>query len=308
MTRFSVIIPVYNGSNYLAEAIESALAQRYNDVEIIIVNDGSNDEGKTKNIALSYGDTISYYEKDNGGVSSALNFGIKKMTGDYFIWLSHDDILPSDRVENDIQCIELNPEAKVIFSNYRIIAGDGKFIGNMTYKSDIETVYDLFSSGFVHMCSVTIKKDCFEKVGVFDERNKMVQDVQISLALIKKFKFYLNKSFGLYTREHPDRGTWKNKSDWKNYARMTGKYIYKNFAIDDFFPEIDKKNKSELGSAYEWLGDRLRNFYSFNEANHYYKKSLSEKLSITVFIKTILGAERIQAFKEMFESGNHICF
>ena len=88
----SIVIPVYNGSNFVREAIDSALAQTYDNVEIIVVNDGSTDEGKTREIALSYGDKIRYFEKPNGGVSSALNMGISNMQGQYFSWLSHDDM------------------------------------------------------------------------------------------------------------------------------------------------------------------------------------------------------------------------
>ena len=76
--KVSIIIPVYNGSNYLANAIDSALAQTYKNIEVIVVNDGSKDEGATERIALSYGDRIHYYAKSNGGVSSALNFGIPR--------------------------------------------------------------------------------------------------------------------------------------------------------------------------------------------------------------------------------------
>ena len=72
----SIVIPVYNGANYLREAIDSALAQTYSNVEIIVVNDGSDDGGATRDIALSYGDKIRYFAKDNGGVSTALNVGI----------------------------------------------------------------------------------------------------------------------------------------------------------------------------------------------------------------------------------------
>ena len=75
----SIIIPVYNGSDYLKEAIESALAQTYSNIEILVVNDGSCDDGKTEEIALSYKDRIRYITKPNGGVSSALNLGIAQM-------------------------------------------------------------------------------------------------------------------------------------------------------------------------------------------------------------------------------------
>ncbi|MDD1681509.1 MAG: glycosyltransferase, partial [Methanoregula sp.] len=71
--KVSIIIPVYNGSNYLREAVDSALAQTYPNTEVIVVNDGSDDEGRTEAVAHSFGGRIRYFSKENGGVSSALN-------------------------------------------------------------------------------------------------------------------------------------------------------------------------------------------------------------------------------------------
>ncbi|MDO5394131.1 MAG: glycosyltransferase family A protein, partial [Mycoplasmatota bacterium] len=104
--KVTLVIPVYNGSNYLKDAIDSALAQTYKNLEILVVNDGSNDEGKTRDIALSYGDKIKYYEKENGGVSTALNLAIKEMTGDYLSWLSHDDMYYPNKIERQIEELE----------------------------------------------------------------------------------------------------------------------------------------------------------------------------------------------------------
>ena len=84
----SIIIPVYNGSDFLRQAVNSALGQTYTNIEVIIVNDGSNDNGKTEEVALSYGKRVRYLCKENGGVASALNFGISQMKGEYFSWLS----------------------------------------------------------------------------------------------------------------------------------------------------------------------------------------------------------------------------
>ena len=92
MPLVSIVIPVYNGSNYLGQAINSALAQTYKNIEILVINDGSTDDGVTERIAKAYGSQIRYYVKENGGVATALNFGIQKMRGEYFSWLSHDDM------------------------------------------------------------------------------------------------------------------------------------------------------------------------------------------------------------------------
>ena len=71
----TIVIPVYNGSNYVVQAIESALSQTYKRIEIIVVNDGSIDDTEEK--IKPYLDRILYFKKDNGGVSTVLNFAIK---------------------------------------------------------------------------------------------------------------------------------------------------------------------------------------------------------------------------------------
>src|ERR1700685_403617 len=97
--RVSVAMPVYNGAQYLARAIASVIAQDYDNFEIIIVDDGSTD-ADTQKIALAFRDAhaerVKYFRKANGGVASALNTAVAAATGQFFCWLSHDDMYYSD--------------------------------------------------------------------------------------------------------------------------------------------------------------------------------------------------------------------
>src|SRR5215471_2056218 len=119
--KVTIVVPVYNGRDYLREAIESALAQTYQNKEIVVVNDGSLDDGGTASIALSYGKWIRYYWKSNGGVGSALNYAIREMSGEYFSWLSHDDLYVGNKVELEVEAVSRFDIARtIIYSDYSV--------------------------------------------------------------------------------------------------------------------------------------------------------------------------------------------
>lgn len=100
----SVIIPTCNRANYPAESLESDLAQTYRNLEVIVVNDGSTDETKTKLEPFLH--RKSYFEKPNGGKSSALNLGLKHISGD-FVWVfDGDDVALPELVESHIKAIK----------------------------------------------------------------------------------------------------------------------------------------------------------------------------------------------------------
>ncbi len=184
--KVSIIMPAYNASNFIREAIDSALNQIYDNIEIIVVNDGSNDNGKTKKIVQEYKNKVKYYEKENGGVSSALNYGISKMTGDYFAWLSHDDLMEPDHIKNlvDFITIEGNKE-KIPFSLYKLVNEKKKLYFNLTINAQItggdykiSTLKNEFPLlvGEINGGSVLIPKSAFKKVGKFSEDQRITQE------------------------------------------------------------------------------------------------------------------------------------
>src|SRR5206468_12898184 len=115
----------FNGSNYLSQAIDSALAQTYKNIEVVVVNDGSNDGGTTEGIAHSYGERIRYFAKPNGGCSSALNRAVQVSRGSYISWLSHDDLLAPTKIERQVAFLSQQPDpsACIVYGDYSVFTG-----------------------------------------------------------------------------------------------------------------------------------------------------------------------------------------
>jgi len=214
----SIIIPVYNGSNYLRESIDSSLAQTYKNVEVIVVNDGSNDEGATERIAMSYANRIRYFYKANGGVSSALNLGIEMMNGEWFSWLSHDDLYMPDKIKSAIEKVSskgLDVSRTIISCKTGLINADGaaifrpkKFHGGMF--SGKEMFKNLCDENSLGGCSLLIPKASLEEIGGFNIEHRFIQDwvCWLTLALHGNF-FYLYEEDLVKSRVHGNQDTIK---------------------------------------------------------------------------------------------------
>jgi glycosyltransferase involved in cell wall biosynthesis len=116
--KVSIVIPVYNAAKYIDECVQSALDQTYEDVEVIAVDDGSKDDSLQK--LKKYSEKIKVISKENGGTPTALNAGIKVMSGEWFKWISADDVLEKNAIEVLINGAEtLGEESKscILYSN-----------------------------------------------------------------------------------------------------------------------------------------------------------------------------------------------
>ena len=207
--KVTIVIPVYNGSNYMKDAIDSALAQTYKNLEIIVVNDGSKDD--TDKIALSYGDKIKYLKKENGGVSTALNLALKNMTGEYFSWLSHDDYYYPEKIEKQIEFLNKQKDKNIIiYNNFRQMDASGKdfkndFILNheeLNQKSQYALLH-----GHINGITLLIPKKAFDEFGKFDESLRCTQDYDMWLRMSKKYKFVHMEDILTKTRIHENQDT-----------------------------------------------------------------------------------------------------
>jgi glycosyltransferase involved in cell wall biosynthesis len=203
---------VYNGANYLAEAVDSALAQTYNNIEIIVINDGSNDGGETERIAKSYGTKIKYYAKDNGGVASALNLGVEKMTGSYFSWLSHDDKYLPGKIEKQIDFLSTLKGDKrriVLYSDYELIDPNGKLIERRVQDHKMlenSPIYGLLR-GIVNGITMLIPREVFVTHGDFNVALQCTQDYDMWFRIFDDYKFTHQQEILSQTRIHPNQDT-----------------------------------------------------------------------------------------------------
>jgi glycosyltransferase involved in cell wall biosynthesis len=248
--KVSIIIPVYNGGNYLSEAIDSALAQTYPAIEIIVVDDGSTDDGETRRIAERYGDKVRYIHQPNAGCGGALNTGIGHMSGDYFSWLSHDDVYLPDKIARQIDVLaSLEDKETILYSNYDTIDVKSRRLYSVEFdklapqeKLDLP-LYGL-THGFVHGCTLLIARTLFDKHGLFDPSLKATQDYDLWFKMFRgnAVKFMPHRL--VLSRVHPEQGSRK-----LSQALTEGDALWTRF-IEEVTPEEATQME---GSHYRYL-------------------------------------------------------
>lgn len=276
----SIVIPVYNGANYMRQAIDSALAQTYKNTEIIVVNDGSKDN--TEQIALSYGDKIRYFAKENGGQSSALNLGIEKMRGEYFSWLSHDDVYYPNKLEEQVRVLETlpNPSEAFIYSNYEIIDENSKHIRfvNPPQIPSVEFVYRMLVRIPVNGCTVLIHKSMLERVGLFTLDKPHTSDVELFLKLGLITQPYHFPRVLIQSRSHSQQATFRNKKRHYFESNQYGLEALKLVPKDIL---LASSRKSRIDKVYVELAKiwAKKGFYNASCVSiNYYKKNNSQKI------------------------------
>lgn len=203
----SVIIPVFNGANFLRESVESVLAQTYGAIEILVVDDGSTDE--TPAIVRSFKDTVRPFWKPNGGTASALNLALPEARGKYVAWLSHDDLFVPEKTAAQVAQLEQNPEVGFCYSSFAVIDDHGALLRNVDspHYSRARAVRELLVANYIHGCTTMVRKDLYCAVGRFREDLRYVQDLDMWFRLLVFTDAIRHPGYLVKGRVHPDRGS-----------------------------------------------------------------------------------------------------
>ena len=190
MPKVSVIIPTYNRSKLVKEAVESVLAQSYTDFEILVIDDGSTDD--TRSVIEQIPDSrIRYYYKENSGCSGARNFGLVRAKGEYIAYLDSDDLWPENYLETVLKAFAENNDYGAVYGRAICIRpnGEKKEFGSSKRNVSGWITKSYFSYKPFLIPSVTCFRSHVWKDVFWDEKMKRISDYDVFLRISTKTKF-----------------------------------------------------------------------------------------------------------------------
>ncbi len=251
---FTIVIPTYNQAGYLGFALDSVLNQTIPFWEAIIVNDGSTDN--TKEVIdkyLSLDKRFRVYHKENGGVASALNVGIKNARGEWICWLSSDDLFEPDKLFVHAEEIKKYPQIKFFYSHYYYFNDITKEkthpgLWQSIPKSEFQVTKFLLGN-YVHGNSIALHKSVFEKVGLFDISLRQAQDFDMWLRISAKFvSHYINRRTCV-TRFHPGQDTNAFPDGmYFDSARACINFLNRH-KFEELYPLLNLRNEYDIKTA-----------------------------------------------------------
>ena len=184
----SIIVPVFNGERFVREALDSALAQTYEPVELVVVDDGSTD--LTPAILAGYGDRIRAVRQENLGPSSARNAGLADSSGEFVQFLDADDLLPDDKIARQVEYLAGHPDVGVVYCEGRRFREAGPAPGPVPGGGRIregDILSSLLERNFISTPHCTlVRRACLEDVGGFRADLVRCEDWDLWLRLARR--------------------------------------------------------------------------------------------------------------------------
>lgn len=208
----TVIVPAYNHENYIEDCLNSVVAQSYNNMQIIVFNDGSKDKTDyvIKKFIEKSGRKIEYISKENEGLCKTLNKGLAMSKGKYVAVIASDDMWLPNKIQQQVDFLESNRNVGLIYSDAYFlkweIKTDMKYSDykpklKKIFKNSIQNInmYEhLMTENLVIALTTMVRKECFDKVGYFDEKLKY-EDYDMWLRIAKIYPIaYIDAPLAYY--------------------------------------------------------------------------------------------------------------
>lgn len=246
--RVSVIIPTYNRSRYIAEAIRSVQAQTHRDVEIIVADDGSTDN--TRDIVSQFGQGVTYLQLPHRGQAAATrNAGLRAAEGEYVAFLDSDDLFLPGKLALQLAVLEQHPEAGLAYSNGYFFRDDpqvpiGRTLDGLPTPTG-DALADLLRGNFLTSPVVLVRADCLDVVGLFDERPEFfaVEDYDLWLRIAAHFPFVYAPGDVAAIRRH-------KQSISRDVASLRSRALLVLAKLEASDPDLARRHRPALDEGY----------------------------------------------------------
>ena len=275
--KFSIIVPVYNVEKYLEKCLKSIQNQTYDNFEVIIVNDGSTDNSKEIIKTFEKDARFKSFNKKNGGLSDARNYGIKYTTGDFLLFIDSDDYI-DENLLTKLNCVieKCNPD--IIKFNFVDVIEDKEYKHfERISDSKIVKLTELINFDYFEpACSYCYKLKFYKRHNFQFEIGRYHEDFGlIPLVLLKSKSIYYLNYFGyFYVKRENSIVNSNNKSEKR--AEDTLYFSLKNIKIIEKEKNIDKDTKDLLLNFY--ANGAINKLKSIKNKKEYRKKLKNNKL------------------------------
>jgi len=244
MSTVSVLMPVYNCSKFLNESLDSILGQSYNDIEVIIVDDGSTDNSVA--IINKYNDRrIKLFAIKHSGPPSALNYGISKASGELIARVDADDFIHPDRIKIQYEFLKRNPGYGVVGTNFIYIDEAGKRLSKIKLPEDSKVISDQLTRKIsISHPTLMYRKEIVLSAGGYNEK-QVIDDWDLYLRLLGKTKFCNIQEYLTFVRDR--KNSYSKQADYNLEAEKL---------LKEYFNKIisGNENKSSIAKTYFDMG------------------------------------------------------
>ncbi len=260
----SVIIPTYNGTRYLAETVKSAINQTYSETEIIVVDDGSEED--IFRVLEPYSEYIKLFRIRNSGPAAARNFGIRNSKGKYIALLDHDDLWAPNNLEVCVSIMELHPNCGLVYSYPELIDENGTVIPNErpSYFPSGWVFKDFLLRNRITTFSCTlIRRKVFEEIGYLDESRKVMtcDDYNLWLRISLNYHVLFSEAVTVSYRIHPG-----------NLAKNLNQNLSAHLVVfDRIIREALRKQVLNISEANEIVREHLLDRFRYFAFRYYYE-------------------------------------
>ncbi|MBJ6723684.1 glycosyltransferase [Geomesophilobacter sediminis] len=245
----SVVIPCYNSARFIAQAVESVLGQKYPNLELIVVDDGSTDD--TERVLEAYRGRLTYLRQPNAGPAAARNRGIAQARGEYVAFLDADDLWLPEKTAQQVARIHGEQAIGLVYGRFANFSNEsGELLSVLPEVTPSGALFDqILQKSFIALPSVLVRREVLAEVGGFDEELLTAEDTNLWLKIARRHRIEAVPEIVFHRRLHGD-----NLSDRVDIRVGTLENLDR---IVGLFPETAPDRYPPMQVAYRVRGEAM---------------------------------------------------